>query len=275
MSRSCPQSPAPTRGLAATPRRRLLGWALALPAAAGLAALRDGGASAGRRSKRGKGKHGKHGGVRWPNRPGAGGPCLPPSVNLQQEIDAAKPGGTLTLCAGTFTNQTAIFGKNLTLVGAGSARTVLSDGGSGPGYLSVAAGANVTVQGLTLTGWGEPRRRSVDNAGTLALLDVVVTKGQFGGIANSGALILSDGSVVSENASVIDPGAGIANAAGGTVRIDAGCRVVRNLGPADEAGGIETAVGRAVVLADSDIVSGNFEFNCGTEDNTGIANCNG
>jgi hypothetical protein len=82
---------------------------------------------------------------------GSGTPCLPPTADLQNAINAAHSGDTLTLCAGTFPDIAAAITKNLTLVGAGTKQTILNnDRGCICAVLEVAMGATVTVQGLTI-----------------------------------------------------------------------------------------------------------------------------
>jgi hypothetical protein len=49
---------------------------------------------------------------------------------LQEAINQAPPGATLTLCAGTWTlTETVIIPANLTLIGAGAGKTTLDGGG--------------------------------------------------------------------------------------------------------------------------------------------------
>jgi hypothetical protein len=79
--------------------------------------------------------------------------CLPATAELQATIDAASPGATITLCAGTFRADPIIVNKMLTLIGAGPDQTVL-DGSEGYTALNVdtASAPLVTVQGLTIKG---------------------------------------------------------------------------------------------------------------------------
>lgn len=69
---------------------------------------------------------------------------------LQDEIDAATPGSTVTLPAGEYAEHVTI-GKDLTLRGAGAA-TVLRRASAPGAVLSVTAGATVTLEALTVAG---------------------------------------------------------------------------------------------------------------------------
>ena len=74
-----------------------------------------------------------------------------PTQGLQEAIDAADPGATLTLCAGTWNlSATVVIAEDLTLVGAGAGQTIL-DGGITTRVLQISAGADVTVKNLTIT----------------------------------------------------------------------------------------------------------------------------
>jgi hypothetical protein len=173
----------------------------------------------------------------------------------------------LTLCAGTFPDQTLRIGKNLTIVGAGSRQTTLTKGDLVTSYMDVAAGVTVTLQGLTLTGWGGQGAglgQAISNAGTLTLADVVVTQSaNYGAIINgsSGVLRLTAGSSINNNMAQAS-GAGIEND-GGDVHIETGCSVTQNTSTLDDAaGGISNERGR-VFLADTSIITNNQPSNCG------------
>ena len=73
-----------------------------------------------------------------------------PTQGLQDAIDAAEAGATLTLCAGTWNLTTTLdITRDLTLIGAGAGKTVL-DGGDAVRVLYVETGATVTPQDLTI-----------------------------------------------------------------------------------------------------------------------------
>lgn len=263
-------------------RRRLLGLG-ALPVAGILATLLTDDADARRRHGRNRGNRP---GKRKENRkgkrrggPGASTPCLGPLTNLQVAVNQANPGDTLTLCAGTFAEQRLTLSKNLTLAGAGSGQTILTESTSMDSVLTVNSGATVTVQGLTLTGWGakSPRLAAIENAGTLTLADTVVTKSRGNtAILNHGRLHLTDGSTITKNIGLFsEPGSpGITNI-GGTVLIESGCQVTENESiELNFGGGIYSDVARSVELDDSSIVSANLPSNCYADDGV-IGNCDG
>jgi hypothetical protein len=136
--------------------------------------------------------------------------------------------------------------------------------------MSVADGVTVTLQGLTMTGWGGSGTElgpAIQNAGRLTLADVVVTQSaEYGAIINGkpGVLHLTAGSSITTNIAQAS-GAGIQND-GGDVHIETGCSVTQNTStlddPEDSVGGIYNERGR-VFLADTSIVTNNQPNNCG------------
>lgn len=144
--------------------------------------------------------------------------CLLPAATgdtkgLQEAIDAAEAGATLTLCAGTWNlTSTVVIGKNLTLIGAGDDETVL-DGNNAVGVLRISPivtdGTTVTVslQDLTIRKGTRGFGGGIYNGGAdsyrcaLTLLRVNVTGNTAtlagGGIYNDrSTLTLEDGSVI-------------------------------------------------------------------------------
>lgn len=264
-------------------RRRLLGLGVALPLAGLVTSLADEDGEARRQHGRNRGhRPGKRKRIRKrkKNRKGKGKgnngggkgatPCLGPLTYLQLAVEQANAGDTLTLCAGSFPDQTLKITRNLTIVGAGSGQTILTKGDLLNSVMTVAQGVTVTLQGLTMTGWGGPGAelgQAIQNAGTLTLSDVVVTQsGEYGAIINGkpGVLLLTAGSSINNNIAQAS-GAGIQND-GGEVRIETGCSVTQNistLGDGEDAvGGIYNERGR-VDLADTSIVTNNQPTNCG------------
>ena len=116
-----------------------------------------------------------------------------PTQGLQEAINQAAAGATLTLCAGTWSlSAEIIIAKDLTLRGAGAGQTIL-DGGNAVRVLQIALGATVTVQGLTVTKGeapvGDAFGGGIRNEGTLTLVGASVTNNTAdfgGGIANFG-----------------------------------------------------------------------------------------
>lgn len=79
---------------------------------------------------------------------------------IQAAIDAAKPGRTVQVLAGTYTEQISV-AKNLTIVGAGMDVTILRAPATlvpntlgFPSIAEVYNGANVSISGLTISGPG-------------------------------------------------------------------------------------------------------------------------
>ncbi len=158
-----------------------------------------------------------------------------PSTALQDAIAAAYDGDTLEI-SGTCTGAFVIpprFSGGLTLRGATPTATL--DGQfDGTSVLTVAAGADATVDSLTITrgGSGDPGPGScseqdgegINNAGTLVLRDGTVTNNivgncgvKGGGIFNTGELTIT-GSTVSDNFTGY-VGGGIENSFGATMTV--------------------------------------------------------
>jgi hypothetical protein len=135
--------------------------------------------------------------------------CLPVSASseLQAAIDAVEPGGTLELCAGTWSITTTVrIGADMTLRGAGIGQTIL-DGNDAVRVLWIDdPSATVDLQDLTIrrgfaTGT-ENFGAGIRNDGSLSLRQVEVTKcraDRGGGIFSNGTLNLFAGASLSEN----------------------------------------------------------------------------
>lgn len=138
-----------------------------------------------------------------------------PTDDLQTAIDNAADGATLRLCKGTFPSNLKV-SRNLTIVGAGTAATVLDGGGVSP-VLAVRSGAVVSVQGATLTNGFHGTESGggvvVSDASTLTLTKCVVSNclaGFGGGIYVDSGLVTLDGTKVTGNRAVLsgNPSAG-------------------------------------------------------------------
>jgi fibronectin-binding autotransporter adhesin len=195
-----------------------------------------------------------------------------PTQGLQEAINAASPGATITLCAGTWQlTSTVVIAKNLTLVGAGAGRTVL-DGGrspSGPGgvrVLEISGGVTVTLRDLAITK-GNATGASFPIGGgiltfpgsTLTLVGVSVTGNTAptgGGLFNIGGTVtLGAGTTVSGNeAPSGGDGGGLFNQLG-TMTLQAGSSVTGN--SAGERGGGILAKGGTLTLQAGSSVTGN------------------
>jgi hypothetical protein len=197
---------------------------------------------------------------------------------LQETIDQAQPGATLTLCAGTWTlTSTILIPANLTLIGAGAGKTIL-DGGNTVRVLAIASDVDVTLQDLTITNGSSGLGAGIFNLGTLTLVGVSVTMNtafEGGGISNisGGTVTLATGSSVSGNTAVIR-GGGIYNNSGGMLTLQAGSTVSGNTAPGGNGGGIDNFLG-TVTLEASNLVCGNtLDNNCaGAVSGTFPANC--
>jgi hypothetical protein len=97
--------------------------------------------------------------------------------SLQATIDAARPGATVRLPAGTFPGPITI-DHSLTLVGAGAGATIISGGGPVVRIASPGAPPDVTLAGLTITG-GESR--TADHCDADACLPNYLQATAFGG----------------------------------------------------------------------------------------------
>ena len=123
---------------------------------------------------------------------------------LQEAIDAAKRGDTLTLCAGTWRlTKTVTISKTLTLIGAGAGQTIL-DGGNAVGVINVDRDPDATLQDLTITKGKAQIGAGIYSWGNLMLLGVSVSgntaSSQGGGIfVDRGLATLDEGSRVSGN----------------------------------------------------------------------------
>lgn len=192
----------------------------------------------------------------------AGSCCrdLQPTDDLQAAVDAAPPGATLRLCAGTWELPSRLLPtRDLTLIGAGAGQTILT-GGDGC-VVQTLNGTVVTLRDLTITGGNE---LGLSEGGgimnytgpflappQLTLIGVHVTNNVGAGILNyhDALLVLKAGTVISGNG----PLGGIANYEG-DVTLE-GSRVEGNTA-ATFGGGISSAFGTVRLKAGSS-VSGN------------------
>ncbi|MFH1466914.1 MAG: MopE-related protein [Pseudomonadota bacterium] len=72
-------------------------------------------------------------------------------ATLQSAINGAAGGATVTVCGGTWSENLTVSGKTLTIAGSDAASTVI-DGGTGVA-LTLTGGADLTLSGVTLTGY--------------------------------------------------------------------------------------------------------------------------
>jgi hypothetical protein len=207
---------------------------------------------------------------------------------VQNAIDNANAGDTITLCPGTFGPIT--IDKDLILVGAGANtnpanNTILDANGNGS-VVTVAANATVTLEKVRITGGNAADRGGgIVNNGALTLTECEVTGNTAtafgGGISNSaptstltldgsgvidneaisGGGIFSNGSVTLSNGSIIanntarDDGGGVF-VFGGTLTLNTNSSVSGNEAGGDGGGIFNDAAGD-VILNDTSFVANN------------------
>jgi hypothetical protein len=193
--------------------------------------------------------------------------------SLRDTISAATAGDTIKFASGTtgtlaLASELAIT-KSLKLEGTG----VTLSGGNANRVLSIGAGANVTVQGLTLTGGKSVAAASsirtqaasagqggvIYNEGTLTLINTEVSGGeaaQGGGVFNATGATLSigDGVAIKNNKTVgtavnTGQGGGVFNATDATLNISGGS--VESNTASDLGGGIMNVGGILTMTAGS------------------------
>jgi hypothetical protein len=188
---------------------------------------------------------------------------------LQEAIDQAADGATLTLCPGSWhLSATLVIDKNLTLIGAGAGQTVL-DGGrppSGPGgvrVLEIPRNLTVTVQDLTITKGhaADDDGGGISNTGTLTLRGVAVTDNtatSFGGGIFSDVGGRTGHTMTLENSSVTGNsaggGGGIFN--GRSLTLEPGSRMTGNTA-GSKGGGIFNRAFATATLKSNSRVTGN------------------
>jgi hypothetical protein len=180
---------------------------------------------------------------------------------VQLAIDAAEDGDTIVICPGTFAGDLLIE-KDLRLVGAGAAATILQ--GTGTASVVLVEANTVDLANLHITGGISMYGGGIENAGsTLTLTNVLVSENaaEFsgGGIFNNDVLNLINSEVRGNQATY---GGGIYNlsGSGNTVTADSASRMTGNTA-SNTGGGIYNDNG-TVLLASSANVSGNSPNNC-------------
>jgi hypothetical protein len=205
-----------------------------------------------------------------------------PFQTVQEAIDAANEGDTITVCKGSF-RGVIDFRESLTLIGAGADDTKLKGIGAGTVDSVVTVPPNVTVaiKGVTITGGvgtqfddGAFRGGGILNEGILTLTDCAVVDNQAnfgGGIFNlEQARLTISGTVVAENKAIRPAadgslGGGIHNRPAARLTINNGSTISKNT--ADNGGGIYS-IG-LVTISDSFISGNEVDFDGGGLTNDG------
>jgi CSLREA domain-containing protein len=151
------------------------------------------------------------------------GTCTDTKCTLRDAIAFANPGATITFgVTGTIflAQRELLIDKDLTINGAG-ADQLRVDGSNSSREFEIAAGATVSLSGLTMQDGNVPDLTApfgggIRNFGTLTLTNTVVTannaSGEGGGIHNTGGMLTIVGSTISSNYGA--NGGGIMNAQG-------------------------------------------------------------
>jgi hypothetical protein len=190
------------------------------------------------------------------------------SGSLADTVATAAAGATITFgvscpATGPITLTTTIdVGKNLTISGPGASALVV-DGGNLVTVFEVAAGATVSISGLTVQHGSDPGNADgvggIDNFGTLTLTNCVVSNNSAnygGGGINNFAMLTINGGSVSNNTALY--GGGLANE--GTAVVN-GTTFSDNTA-ANGGGGIANS-DAPVALAKLTVANGNFSGNRG------------
>lgn len=136
---------------------------------------------------------------------------------LEKALELVNDGGTIYVAPGTYAgpNNCVTIGKNVTIVGTGTANPVFSAGGVGR-IFTVSAGFTVTLQSLILANGGNVSPGgAIYNQGTLTVADCTfnnnISTGFGGAILNEGTLTVT-GSTFTVNAATASSGGAIFNA---------------------------------------------------------------
>src|SRR3954470_7727400 len=180
-------------------------------------------------NRKGKRTGGGNGGP--PGGRGPGAPCLPPTADLQASLDAADPGATLTLCAGTWSlSATLLIKKEVTIVGTVNGGLSVLNGSGAVQVVGVRPNIFVAFTNVTVTNGNnvDDSGGGIFNQGELTLTNCQVegNVAQYGGgIYNQGVLRLNRGAITNNSAKGLDSlsqdhfGGGIYNEQGGTIYV--------------------------------------------------------
>jgi hypothetical protein len=184
-----------------------------------------------------------------------------PFTSVQAAIDAAAPGETISICAGTYT-ETLTIDKDLTLRGAGdgdgSGDSILRGPGTGS-VVTISAGQTVALEHLRITGGDSDDGGGIFSLdANLTLSDCTVTgnTARFGGGIESvrGTLTLNE-STVNGNASIQGGGGLFVDGANTTTLNNS---TVSDNTAGHEGGGIATDDDEVTLMLTNSTVRGNI-----------------
>ncbi len=212
--------------------------------------------------------------------------------NFQQAIDVAGAGDILQVCPGIFSGNFTV-DKDLDIIGSGSVLSIIESVGSNQAVLTVAGGADVTLEGLQLTGathtGGGQIGGGLDatDAGSIVGTDLWIIGNAAqagGGAALDGTVTLIDSTIESNAADVgagvdIRPGADVtftnvivqgntATDSGGGLRIDDATLV---LDATSEVRDNAALVGGGILSVDATSITGGLLSSNDAVDGGGIA----
>ena len=138
-------------------------------------------------------------------------------------LAALGPGGpaTIQLCPGTTYPGSFTIERDVTIIGAGAASTILDLAGGFGTVVTIAAGVTVELQHLQITRGVNEQGAGIHNRGTLTLRGCLITENratQTGGIHNRAGTVTLLDSAVTNNDSTIS-GGGIGNDSGTVIML--------------------------------------------------------
>lgn len=130
-------------------------------------------------------------------KPGGGGGCY---ATIAQAVTAASSGDTITIAAGTYTENSIALTKNLTLAGA-SAATTLVDANQLGRVFAIPVNISVTMRDLTLQNAKIQNEHggAISNLGSLTLSNCAFKANQVQGMEKGGGAIYNKGTLVVTN----------------------------------------------------------------------------